>query len=531
METAMRQRILRLFIVMLSVSSGAVLAETEIRPVFTSNLIDYRLDGVFDVVTTPDAYPSVTVGFDRYGPTHKTSERRGALEFPLSEIPRDSCNITAKLIVRVSGYLNPPNGEPSVVQTWRLGLKAGDGHITLGDSEFGKLQSSLEFSGQSQIGKYVEFVIKDEDIRSLVQSEELYASLLLLSLTSVPDKVTNVGLDSARLVVDATRGCSTPETYGGIEFPAGARSFADQVIRYDPNFRNDANIDETQMDARQILGVPEQGEMSTGWGGRVRIKFLDNSLTGSGDSQPDLYIFEVGAPEVTIVDISKDDNTWHRLGTTKGFASGIDIDQFGFGIRDRFSYVRLTHRHEGPIDSSGGADLVAVGARSSGPPVAEPPPVNYMIQAHIGGRSDLIIQSHRLQWHHLKGPAPGLERQFWNPAADARSPTIIDSNFGPNITWLPTGWPFNLGNGTHPESYSSVFKGLTPVLPSDGRCWRLEKLWGDGNTRIVQQPNASNGYALVIRFDDLIIGKRGGLQDMAGSGFYAVRLSRTFKVC
>ena len=149
----------------------------------------------------------------------------------------------------------------------------------------------------------------------------------------------------------------------------------------------------------------------------------------------------------------------------------------------------------------------------------------------MGGRSELIIQRNMLQWHHLKGPAPGLERQFWNPGKDANSPTIVDSNLGPNITWVPKNWPINLGNGTHPESYSSVFNGLTPVFPDDGRCWRLEKEWGDGNVKIVQQPNASNDYSLVIRFDDLITGIRGGLHNLTGSGFYSVKLSRTFKTC
>jgi len=321
--------------------------------------------------------------------------------------------------------------------------------------------------------------------------------------------------------------------YGGVEFPAGAISFADKVIRYDPTYRGGNAPDETQQDARQILGVPEQGEMSLGRGGRIRVQFLDNSLTGSDDSQPDLHVFEVGAPETTIVDISKDGMRWFRIGTVSGFASGIDIDQFGFDSSDHFSYVRITDDGDwvGDHHFTAGADLVAVGARSSGPPVDSPPPINYLIQAHVGGRSELIIQRSMLQWHHLKGPAPGLERQFWNPGKDANSPTIIDSNHGPNITWVPEGWPINLGNGTHPESHSSMFNGLTPVFPSDGRCWRVEKLWGDGKVKIVQQPNSSNGFSLVVRFDDLIVGRRGALHNLSGSGFYSIRLSRTFKIC
>jgi hypothetical protein len=326
---------------------------------------------------------------------------------------------------------------------------------------------------------------------------------------------------------------SSADVYGGIYFPDGASSFADRAIGYDPTYGGGPAPDETQQDARQILGVPGQGEMSLGQGGRIRVGFLDNSLTGSGNSRPDLYIFEVGAGETTIIDISRDGKRWLPVGTATGFASGIDIDQFGFGSDDRFPFVRITDDGdtEGDFSMAIGADLVAVGAKSSAPPVGTEPPINYEIQAHVGGRSELIIQGNKLQWHHLKGPAPGLERQFWNPGMDANSPTIVDSNLGPNITWVPEGWPINLGNGTHPESYSSVFNGLTPVLPSDGRCWRLEQLWGDGKTEIVQQPSSSNDYTMVIRFDDLTTGRHGGLYHLTGSGFYAIYLSRTFKTC
>ncbi len=321
--------------------------------------------------------------------------------------------------------------------------------------------------------------------------------------------------------------------YGGVVFPAGAASFADRVIGYDPNFGGGPAPDETQQDSRQLLGVPGQGEMSLGKGGRVRLRFLDNSLTGSDDSQPDLYIFEVGGEEATYIDISKDGRRWFPVGTAAGFAFGIDIDQYGFDSNDRFSYVRITDDGDasGDFFLTPGADLVAVGARSSAPPVYKQPPINYFVQAHIGGRSELIIQGNKLQWHHIKGTAPGLERAFWNYGSNSNSPTIIDSNQGPNIPWVPSGWPGVIGNGTHPESLSSVFDALTPVFPGDGKCWKLEKLYGAGTTKIIQQPNALNDYSLVIEFDDLILGKRGGMYDLPGSGFYSIKLAPTYTKC
>lgn len=321
--------------------------------------------------------------------------------------------------------------------------------------------------------------------------------------------------------------------YGGVSFPAGAASFADRVIRYDPKYGGGPAPDETQQDARQILGVPGQGEMSLGRGGRLRVQFLDNSLSGSDDSQPDLYIFEVGGDETTHVDISKDGRRWFSVGMATGFAFGIDIDEYGFDSADRFSYVRITDDGDsnGDFYLTAGADLVAVGARSSAPPAKKQPPITFYIQAHIGGRSELIMQGNKLQWHHIKGTAPGLERAFWNYGSNSNSPTIIDSNQGPNIPWVPSGWPGVLGNGTHPESMSSVFDALTPVFPQNGRCWKLEKMSGSGKVKIVQQPNAENGYTMVIEFDDLILGKMGGMYHLPGSGFYTVKLSSTFKRC
>lgn len=314
------------------------------------------------------------------------------------------------------------------------------------------------------------------------------------------------------------------EIYGGVDFPAGAVSFADVVVLYEPGFGGGPVPDITQQDARQILGVPEQGGMSLGNGGRITAQFTDNALTGSDDAQSDLWVFEVGVPETTFVEISKDGVTWHAVGAVTGFASGIDIDQFGFGKTDLFAFVRLTDDGDEPGVGglTPGADLQSVGASSSGPPVTNQPPILYEIQAHISGRSQLIVSGSTLQWHHLKGVAPGQGQAFWSFDSDANSPTIVDSNQGPNIPWIPDGWPPVLGNGTHPESFSSIFNALTPVFPSGGKPWTLKQLWGKGTTKIVQQPNDANAYTLVIEFDDL---ETGAIPELSGASFYAVRLT------
>lgn len=172
----------------------------------------------------------------------------------------------------------------------------------------------------------------------------------------------------------------------GIDFPAGEVSFADEVVSYSPMgfgiptapFRNPLNA----------LGVPNfNGNIacsdpirctfvSLGSGGSIVLRFVDNSLTGSGDTARDLHIFEVGPDiEDTFVDISKNGVDWFSVGKVLGSTGNIDIDRYGFGTSDFFSYVRLTDDpNEGAITGiQVGADIDGVGAISSGPPVLPPP--------------------------------------------------------------------------------------------------------------------------------------------------------------
>ncbi len=171
--------------------------------------------------------------------------------------------------------------------------------------------------------------------------------------------------------------------FHGVDFPGGAASFADSVVSYDPAFGGGTVPGAPYQDTSQALGIPNYPEgpdpeyVSLGAGGRIVLRFTDNSLTGSGDAGFDLWVFEIG-PDVedTFVDISKDGTTWFSVGKVFGATSGINIDAFGFGTSDFFSFVRLTDDiAEG--DKSGatvGADIDAVGAISSAPPVNVPEP-------------------------------------------------------------------------------------------------------------------------------------------------------------
>lgn len=161
---------------------------------------------------------------------------------------------------------------------------------------------------------------------------------------------------------------------GGVDFPQGALSFADKVIKYTPAAAGGTTPSGTYSDPNEALGVPdwnagaETGSVSLGQGGILDLQFVDNLLTGSGDSKDDLWIFEIGsAVEATFVYISKNGSDWLSVGKVAGAKSGIDIDAFGYGLASSFSYVRLVDDKDfGPhTQRFAGADIDAVGAIST----------------------------------------------------------------------------------------------------------------------------------------------------------------------
>lgn len=166
---------------------------------------------------------------------------------------------------------------------------------------------------------------------------------------------------------------------GGIEFPDGAISFADTVFSYSPG----ANVGGTYDDPNDALGIPdwspstETGSVSLGVGGSLVLQFTDNSLTTSGDATPDLHVFEIGsAVELFNLSISTDATNWIDLGDVLGQPTSVDIDGIsGVSPGTQYSFVRMT---DIPPNQSGfpfgEADIDAVGAISSAPPVATPVP-------------------------------------------------------------------------------------------------------------------------------------------------------------
>lgn len=174
------------------------------------------------------------------------------------------------------------------------------------------------------------------------------------------------------LVVNAA-----PVTYDGITFPDGDVSFADD---YRDVVVGDPAPTAGNFDPAASLGAPDNSAYSLGQGGFMTLEFTDNSLTGSGDDRADLHIFEVGPlVEDTFVWISTDNENFISLDKVTGSTSSIDIDPYlldaGIDPFTQFSYVRL---QDDPNENTSnvtyaGADIDAVGAITSAPPVTSVP--------------------------------------------------------------------------------------------------------------------------------------------------------------
>jgi hypothetical protein len=100
------------------------------------------------------------------------------------------------------------------------------------------------------------------------------------------------------------------------------------------------------------------------------------------------------------------------------------------------------------------------------------------VEAWIDGRSDLSIQGNTAQWRHYEWDPPGL--------------TTINGT-----TWNPVGMTTGCGGCN-----SDVFNGVNPALPALSQTVTLTPISARGSVSIIQQPDAGNGYTLIVRFDD-----------------------------
>ena len=127
------------------------------------------------------------------------------------------------------------------------------------------------------------------------------------------------------------------------------------------------------------------------------------------------------------------------------------------------------------------------------------------IQAFIDGRDRLLIRSNTLQWLHYDWAAVGR----WN---GSNEPTIISTAVASkiimsNVAWLPT-WPKPPPAEIRYPTNSSAFTDLTPPLPpNETQAITLTPITARGAVSIVEYPSASNGFAVLVQFDDDAVGR------------------------
>ncbi len=153
---------------------------------------------------------------------------------------------------------------------------------------------------------------------------------------------------------------------GFVYFPFGKISFADVLVDQVngsamPEQNGGPNtivLDEPNYDIEKSTGF-----FTLGCGGSITVRFTDNALMDIDG--PDLYIFELGTfIEATMLEISKDGNTWVNVGEINGGRAEVDIKDF-VKPGEVFYYVRLTDLKQACKGYWSGADIDAIGAIGS----------------------------------------------------------------------------------------------------------------------------------------------------------------------
>jgi hypothetical protein len=182
----------------------------------------------------------------------------------------------------------------------------------------------------SRLASQLRVGFKREDIgRAVREAVRRHSLAILLSLVCNPLKA---------------------EVFNTVEFPGGVESFADRVLDFDPYFSGGTAVVTSR--PYLTLGAPEDFYFqSLGDGGLIELLLLDNLLTNSRGSSPDLYVGEVGGtaedffvalrptPETRALlsplgDVNEDGffEIGRHIGVQRSFAEGfvrlIDIDQY-----------------------------------------------------------------------------------------------------------------------------------------------------------------------------------------------------------
>ena len=200
-------------------------------------------------------------------------------------------------------------------------------------------------------------------------------SLVLLGAVGVT--ISTVAIDSSSAVAASL----SPESYADsvISYEKGwSRNWGNSLYNNPETALGEANWNSEMVRGGELGAWKGDIGVSLGKEGSLTLGFTDNYLTGSGNSDSDLWIFEIGRnPEDVLVEISMDGDTWYRAGVADkqdysvDTGIGIDIDSLLTSHVDLdsdslFSFVRLTDNGtNGYGGGKSGAEIDAVAALSS----------------------------------------------------------------------------------------------------------------------------------------------------------------------
>jgi outer membrane protein OmpA-like peptidoglycan-associated protein len=145
-----------------------------------------------------------------------------------------------------------------------------------------------------------------------------------------------------------------------IYLPLGDLSFADNVISHllgSPTGGNTLGSIGVPDMFRENFSDGDPKICNIGINGVLTLEFTNNAIIDVNG--PDIYIFEMGAIEPTLLEISKDGNTWIQVGQIKGGTAMVDISASA-KPGETYTLVRLTDLNT-PSELPG-ADVDAVAA-------------------------------------------------------------------------------------------------------------------------------------------------------------------------
>ena len=161
--------------------------------------------------------------------------------------------------------------------------------------------------------------------------------------------------------------------------------------------------------------------------------------------------------------------------------------------------------------------------------------VTLTISSWIDGKDILFIHGDTLSWRYVSWWPVGNSHWAGNPNAPQNigyneTQISVSVNGGPasTVDWYPEFPRVSTlsspnpdecrGPQCRPSAYSFAYTGLFPALPDDGGAVGLTVLSGRESLSIRRQPIASDGYHLVVEFNDSIDG---------GAGLYSAQLTYT----